>query len=251
MASRAFYMKQFYFSLCFFLFLNTIYSQNSVDNQAFFSKLDSIQGYKNLAILNGVAYRENFRTINEKHPYFNGREFQLGSLVYDDENFSNILLRYDIYQDILIATIKRSGEEVFIIELITDLVDSFSIGKHEFDNLRSVEGDGDPGFYEVLYSYDCLKVYKKERTKPLDKRDRSVVYYEFEELSTEYFVSTPNSFFEPGLSNLKDRYPDHKDALNDFFRSNRSQRRSNYEVFLRDLGKLLEEFDCATTKNQN
>ncbi|MCH4822286.1 hypothetical protein ML462_03790 [Gramella lutea] len=244
-------MKQFYLCLCFFFSLNIFYSQSSANNQAFFSKLDSIQGYKNLAILNGISYRENFRTINEKHPYFNGREFQLGSLVYDDEEFSNILLRYDIYQDILIATIKRSGEEVFIIELITDLVDSFSIGKHEFENLRSVEDGGDPGFYEVLYSYDCMKIYKKERTKPLDKRDRSVVYYEFEKLSTEYFISDSNSLLEPDLSDLKYRYPDQKDRLNDFFRSNRSQRRSNYEVFLRDLGNLIEEFDCKTKKNQS
>ncbi len=244
-------MKQFYLSLCFFLFLSALYSQSSPENRAFFAKLDSIQGYKNLSILNGIAYREDYRTINEKHPYFNGREFQSGSLVYDHEEFYNILLRYDIYQDKLIATIKRSGDEVFIIELISELVDSFNIGEHKFEKLGSTESGKPPGFYEVLYEYDCLKIYKKDRTKPLDKRDRSVVYYEFEKLSTEYFLSTSKGFFEPSLSNLKNQYPDYKDRLNEFFRSNRSQRRSNYEIFLRDLGKLVEEFECSTTKNLN
>ncbi len=240
-------MKQIYFTLFISLFLNALYPQSNSESKLF-AKLDSIQGYKNLALLNGIAYREEYRTLNEKHPYFNGRDFKNGSLVYDGQEFSNVKLRYDIFSDILIATIDRSGEEVFIIELISDLVTSFEINAHHFDNLRFANGDHDPGFYEILNEYDCLKIYKKARVKPLEKRDRSRAYYEFEKLSTDYYINTSNSFFEPSSSNLRDKYPEYKDRIRAFFKSNRSQRRSNYERFLKDLGVLIEEFECSNNQ---
>ena len=242
-------MKQIYLSLFFCLFLSTIFSQSASENRSLYAKLDSIQGYKNLPILNGIAYREEYRTINEKHPFFMDRDFHLGNLVYDGQEFSNVKLRYDIYSDFLIATIDRSAEEVFIIELIPDLIDSFNIGEHRFENLRFPEGGKNPGFYEMLYTGDCLKIYKKERVKPLQKRDRSRVYYEFEKQSSEYYIKTADSFFEPDISIVREQYPNNKDQIKDFFRSNRSQRRSNYEGFLRDLGIFIEKLECSTNLN--
>ena len=237
-------MKQYFCVITLFLAMTSGHAQNSTKD--LFHTLDSKQGFENLSILNGVAYKEQFRTINDKHSFYKGRDFYSGALDYDGEEYSNVQLRYDMFTGDVIVSVKGTGQEQYIYKLIPDLLEGFTIEGHKYVKLEFPEGDFDPGYFEALHEFKDVTIYKKQNFRPYQKRDRNVAYYEFERTSTDYLLRTGEGFYKLSSSDLEVLYPKYENQISDYFKANRSTRKRDYENFLRGLGRLIQDFESAT-----
>ena len=68
-----------------------------------FEVFDFFVGHTNSGVFDGVEYFEKYPVRNNKHKFFNSPNFQLGSLHYANEPYFQVALKYDVYDDLLIA----------------------------------------------------------------------------------------------------------------------------------------------------
>lgn len=231
---------------CIIIFSSCLHSQNDANIQSLYSNLDNSLGYNNLELLNGTAYFEKYRTLNEKHPYLDGREFHDGAVMYDGQYYAGLKLRYDMFSDRLIISIDRSGNGNRIIQLIPELIESFEINDKLF--VKRSAGDDGHAFYEELINSGCFKLFKKEKLSVQDRRDKSSLYYEFEIQRTNYYIDIQDSLIEPTLSNLINHFPQSENTIENLFKDQRKLRRSNYPAFLKNLMQLMEVSVCKRLK---
>ncbi len=104
----------------------------------------------NSSIYNGVVFERYWNTVGG-HPFFMSDQFLKGSLQYENGQYENILLQYDMHLDKLIA---RTYTNDVNLQLVSEKIQSFTIGSHQF--VRIVADSTKPaavrtGFYERLY----------------------------------------------------------------------------------------------------
>ena len=206
---------------------------------------DSILGYKNLSLLNGVEIINENRTLTDKHQFFIDRDFLKGDLIYRGEKYSNLNLRYDIFKDVLQVKLDKNVSGTLLMELIKAHVNSFSLNGSTFKNLVIDNREFDSGFYEVLFNERDLSLYKKRRLKRLDKEDKEFLYYEFQDLSNVYILYTPKTgYFEATTSRLRKKLPDCYTSFSDYIRKNRRIRKQDPDSYWRGLSSLINKSEC-------
>ena len=206
---------------------------------------DSILGYKNLSLLNGVEIINENRTLTDKHQFFIDRDFLKGDLIYRGEKYSNLNLRYDIFKDVLQVKLDKNVSGTLLMELIKAHVNSFSLNGSTFKNLVIDNREFDSGFYEVLFNERDLSLYKKRRLKRLDKEDKEFLYYEFQDLSNVYILYTPKTgYFEATTSRLRKKLPDCYTSFSDYIRKNRRIRKQDPDSYWKGLSSLINKSEC-------
>ena len=231
------------------IFLSILIVSNSLAqenvNEDLLVALNNKAGYKNLSLVNGVEYIELYRSINTEHQFFNGRDFYKGTLEYQGQFYKDIQLKYDIFRDILVAKLQRGVEGTLILELIKDHVRRFTIGEKNFINVQDPNLEITLGFYEIILVEDNLKILKKHRLNAIEKQDRSMAYYEFEKLDSQfYFVLDNSKYIEADKSDLLDFLPDCKEIILEQFKGKRSFLRQEPDLFWKELGKSINLSPC-------
>lgn len=230
------------FSLLFFLQIS--YHACSQTNENFYNFFDKYHQIRNQKIFNGIEYREIYRTINEKHSFLKGKEFYNASLYYDGEIYLDIPIRYDMFQDLIVIKVQIENGQVFIIQLNNLLLERFNVSQQTFVYNYFKDDNLEKGFYEVLLESDCATLWKKRKFKPSEKRDRSYLYYEFEELETQRILKFSNRNINLSRRELIENFPKHKEEVNSFFKKNRSLKKLNEDKFYKDLILMLSQLNC-------
>src|SRR4051812_35062599 len=91
----------------------------SQSEKLLYETFDNQFGPQNLGINNGTVHLNNDRSDNKTHRYYIQANYLQGDVNYDGQLYSNAKLKYDIYNDVLVA--KVSGENNTLgINLITE-----------------------------------------------------------------------------------------------------------------------------------
>ncbi|MFD0977594.1 hypothetical protein [Salinimicrobium gaetbulicola] len=234
--------------LLIFIFLHISYSASSqLDGSvlSFYSEMDKFHQIQNQRIVNGVEYRDLYRTINNKHSFLKGRDFQKALLFYNDQLFPEISIRYDFFRDIVVAKIQIENGQVYIIQLINDLLENFTVGQQKFINVTFDNKVFENGFYEILAKSDCASLLKKRRFRPLEKRDKSYMYYEFEEIDTQRIINISGNYIKASKKELIEMFPKNKGEIKEFYKKNRSLRKLNEDKFYQELTIILSKISCS------
>jgi hypothetical protein len=105
-----------------------------------------------------LDYRSN---IVKGHPYFQNDGFVAGTIVYDGIRYEQVPFVYDIVKDLVVIW---DAEHKYLIELMNEKVDSFSLNGYPFVHLsfppNTKPGIND-GFYRMIYD-GKTRVIKKE-----------------------------------------------------------------------------------------
>jgi hypothetical protein len=155
---------------------------------------------------NGLDY-QFFAPSIKGNAYFPGKEFQQGSLLYNHINYYNIGLIYDIVRGLVIP---KPFNNIFMFSLITDKVELFSIGTHNFKRIvaDTTNNTLETGFYEVLNMGKTEVLLKRntliEAGTPPERYFSEHFTYYIKHNSSYYKVSSKGSV----LSVLKDKKSD-------------------------------------------
>lgn len=233
--------KKTYSQFVFFIllvFYSNIYSQNIIED--FF---DNTVRKENLPLNNGIFYFNSFKTLNTHQYYLINKYFQ-GSLIFDNQIYNDVNLKYDIFNDAIIF--KPYGEsENFGIILIKEKVSQFTINNKKFINLSLTTKESIPkikGFYEENFKGTQFVFYVKHKK---DRRDfiKNQIFYSDFETYNEFLIFIKGEYFEiKGKKDLRILFPDFKNEINTFYSENSKLSKDNktefYEKIIRFIDRL-------------
>ncbi len=222
--------------LCF-LFTSFLLAQNNYSQSGYYTWYDDIVGIENTPLFNGVEYIEGYKTTRDNHKFFIDQSFYEGSVLYDGQPYYGISLKYDIYEDELIANLESEAQKS-LLQLIKDKVAAFSIGSHQFVQIKDVDAEskGIVGYHETLAQNSLGILYKKHRKKRVKKEDKRILYFEFFDTKSDYVVLIDGTYHWVNSKNdFYELFPEIRKELKSFLSTNDALRRSNKEQQLKAL----------------
>ncbi|MEX1381774.1 hypothetical protein [Lutibacter sp.] len=229
--------KQIIVFFFFTLSSNAFYGQTYSNQKTYYKWFDGVVGVGNTDIYNGIQYKRDYNTINKNHEYFLSSDFINGTVVYSNQPYFDVALKYDIYNDDIIAQLPSFNSYNTIL-LIQQKVKSFSINDHNFVKLSTVNGIG---FYEILFEGLEINIYKKYEKTLKKLLDKDFVYDVFKGKET-YLLYYNNKYYQiKSKSSVLKVLPKHKKNINIFYKNNKDLKKTNYDLFLSELSNYLSD----------
>lgn len=220
-----------------------IHSQTNSDIQLY-TKFDSIVGKENLGLNNGTLHTNQYKTINDNNMYFITDKYSVENVVYDNQPYYNVNLKYDIYRDQIVCN--PYGQADYIgINLIPDKIISFSFRGKNFVNLsleKKPNQDYIKGYYEEITIGNQINLFIKYHKNILEVISNEFIYYTFSE-TNNFIVKYKDIFY---ITNTKKEitrvFPQFKNEINSYFNKNKSVEKSNKIIFTQNLLTQINGF---------
>lgn len=231
--------------------VSNVHAQLDLVSKNHYVWFDNVVGSGNLGIYNGTIFVETFKTQLNNHRFLLDDNYHLGNLVYDNQPYFNIYLKYDIHEDELIAKLTDKKNFIFI-KLIKEKISFFEIinseklivsEKYSFINISNklnVIKKPSNSFYQILFESDRVTLLKKNFKKRGNKIVGNFVYSKFS--NQNYFVILKDGDYSliNSRNDIVKLFPNQKKNVKFFYRKNRKLHRRNKEVF---YIKLLENLN--------
>jgi len=233
------------FTVLIFIFSSSSLSAQDIknyDEEKYYSWFDKQVGLENTSINNGIRYKELYRVKNNKHKFYKNPSFIIGDIIYDDQPYFNIEMKYDLFDDQIIVNLtQETGKSMF--QLIKEKVNYFTLDNRNFINIfeKKVNNSSNylNGFYEILIKNETLILYKKHKKIRIKQLENSIVYSEFKD-SNEFYIFSNNDYnIIKSKVDLIRVFPNYKKEINSFYKDNRILLKSDYDLFLINASKYL------------
>jgi hypothetical protein len=239
MSSRRFNLLKISFSTILLFIAYNSQSQND-SAASLHDWYDSKVGKENLDINNGKILL-NYDIILKNNDRFYFNNYTLGSIVYDNQPYNNVLLNYDVNNDDLI--IKPYGEnDKMPIVLNKSKVNSFKVNGKNYINLDLKKTDNElsiSGFYEEVLINNKINFYIKHKKDRRQIINDNLVFDDFTTI-TSYTIQYKNQFYKiTNKKSLTTIFPELKKTINEYYSNNDSIEKSNKNKFLEDLFKYI------------
>ena len=177
---------------------NSVAQESNAAN--FLSVLDKHVSKMDTELFRGELYVEKHPVRNDNHKFFGEGTFSLGSILFDDQKYYDVNLKYDVYGDQVLIHHEQLPMSM-VIQLDNARVHQFSLDNRVFVNTSFTTNNKEEisGFIETLYEGEMLQVYKKH-VKKIYRRLEGKLFYEFKN-DANYYVNYNDEYYE--LKNLK------------------------------------------------
>jgi len=199
---------------------------------------DSVIGIENTGIYKGTSYVELYRVINEKHKFFEAADFTSGEVIYDNQPYFDLQLKYDLFQDRLLVA-HPVGNSTQVMILIKDKIKKFALNGASFVNTSKLSSRQNRGFCEVLAQKENSWLLKKYYKRPIKKLDKGSTYYEFRE-ATGYVLLHEDEFYD--IRNARDLFavfPEQKNEIRQFAKDYAALRKNDEDGYMTSVVQRL------------
>jgi len=232
----------FLISILFTCFSTSIHGQTA--NNSLYEAFDKTVGKNNSGLNNGKIHLNTLRQINDTHRYFGIDKYRTGNVIYDNQEYTGVSLKYDVLNDVLIS--KVNGENNTIgINLIRDKTAAFYLDGKKFVNLNF----GNPtvpsfvnGFYEEYTENSKLALFTKFSKTKVEVLQNDGVFYRFEQ-NIEYILGYQGNYYR--INSAKDAIrilPEQEKNINDYYGMNAAMERTDKPMFMKNLIKYISNF---------
>jgi len=234
-------LKKKSLSILFFgLFLNisSIHSQSS-NKTSVYNWFDKTTNKESLPINNGKLHTNFDKIIGTVDRYYNS-EFASGNLGYEEQEYFDVQLKYDIYKDEII--LKSPGEGLIEINLIKENVQYFKLLDKKFINLnidKKLPANARGGYYEesvIGKKFTFYIKHYKDKKEILKGTETFIDYYN----KNEFVLFTHGKYTNVDSKNeLLKLFPNDKNKINDYYLMNRNLRKENEARFMENLMRYI------------
>lgn len=230
------------------LFFLALFLLNSIDvrsqEETLFTWFDDTLGLENSGIFNGVEFIDTYNLLEDQHRFFQVETYRSGWISYDNQKYFDIPIKYDLFEDQLIAKVISKEGGANQILLLNEKIDNFKIDETYFERIQSNKNSEltPSGFYELLTEINQLKLYKKHQKKVKKVLKNNSVYYKFMTVKPEYFVLTDDDFFVvKKKKDLISRFPDSKSILSDLRWNSKNTEQKDKQLIsaIHQLSKII------------
>lgn len=228
-------------SILLFLIFSISYAQKNTSNSQNLAFFDSIVGKENTEFFNGKRYIEKLPTTEINFPFFKTSKFLKGSIIYDNQQFFNLDLKYDLISDQLIAKLPNNNN-FFLISLVNERISSFTIDNNSFVNINDNEkllSLGYKGYFQLLHDGNTLDLYIKH-IKTVKKKIDKKVNYSYKE-NNVHLIQFGTDFYR--IKTIKDIIkilPEKKKDIRNYQNSFRTLQKTIPDLFYKNLIEFLD-----------
>jgi hypothetical protein len=169
-------------------------------------------------LFNGRLWRNLYYQVKGDQFLFT-REFLPGTIYMNSKVFTNVNIRYDIFNDELSIPTSRTTA----LQINKEMIDSFSIAfqgeKYRFDRYEEDSLKGVKGYMQVLYKGKCALYIKYKKEIELLAVDK--IYDKFYQLEKIWFVRNGEAFAFSGKKELMKIMGDQKITIKDYVKKNK------------------------------
>ncbi|WP_139344254.1 hypothetical protein [Cellulophaga omnivescoria] len=216
-------------------------------DEAIYRWFDKQIGLENTLLYNGYlddgdAYFEKENAYKDSHRYYNQFDFYEGSLIYDNQFFNNINIKYDLFEESLLLTLKNSDNNLRTIRPLNNKVKSFSIDDKYFVNIDFLENNGEvlKGYAELLLNTANFNFYRKHFKQKNEVWSTGKLQYKFSYKSQD-FLYYKNEFIRINKSRqLFKIFPEYKKVIKEYS-NGKMNNDKNTIVLLKRLNMLMSK----------
>ncbi|MEE9363370.1 MAG: hypothetical protein V3U92_12300 [Cellulophaga sp.] len=237
-------LKNLFISFLFLFIIISVNSQTTIGEKELYKWFDTTIGHENTGLIDGLEYHDIYKTRNGNHKFYLSSSYQIGNISYNGQRYFDVEMKYDILDDQIIIKIPTQTKS-YIIQLIKEKIDSFSIKDSKFISIDNLTNHND-GFYEVIYKSSNLAFYKKNiKTSYKHYSGRSIVY-SFKN-KDEYLLYFKSKYYKSKKSKnfLIKLLPKYIKNINLFYKSQSELLNTNYAFFMK---KLMTELNNTISK---
>jgi hypothetical protein len=205
------------------IFPCTIYAQNTDTNLVSKQLKSAGQYYINKIadqsrLLNGIKYLPYRNQDYTGNGYYNTTELQKAYIKYDDVDFYDIPVLYDLHKDLLIL---RRRDDQGYMSLLNSKLDKFIVNNHTFIKIvaDSAEKTIKTGFYDVLHDGNMELLAK--RTKAIEQEKSAITIRNLFVPYTKYFLHKEKAYYDiSGKRDMLKVLKDKKQELEQYIKAN-------------------------------
>ena len=204
--------------------------------------IDQAIGLENTELYNGTKYVEYYRTINENHKFFESNDFLIGSIVYRNQYYDNVLLKYDLDADDILLDISHLNKFP-VLKLYKNSISKFNLKDRNFINIGDKTSNITKGFHELLWFSADLKFLKKHHKQKLKRFSTKFVHYEFFDDSGYFFEYNNQIHPLNKKGDLLKVFPDFRKEINQLYNKRlvKINPKENYILIFGELQKSIEK----------
>lgn len=230
----------FFLTICMFLLSNTkIYSQNNIEDL-----FDNVVGKENLPLNNGPFYFNTFKILNS-HQFYHVNKYLQGSLIYENQYYNTVNLKYDNYRDALIF--KPYGEsENFGVILLKEKVFQFTLNNRNFINLGLITKDSlknVKGYYEENVIGKDFTFYIKHKKEKRELIKNQITYSDFDIYNEFLLLSNKNYYSISSKKDIITLFPKYKKEINTFYNENSKLAKDNKTEFYEKIFRFIDNLN--------
>ena len=222
----------------FSLFIShSLFAQTNNSNLVYNFHDHSI-GAENLSLNNGKIHTNYDITLNNENRYLETSNFVTGNLNYNNQDYFNQKLKYDILKDELVFSPTNESEYIKV-NVIKENICSFFIYNKKFIRLNDKEFNG---FFEEHFAGVDKTLYIKHYKEAQDLIKNTKVYSQYF-YKQKYILEYKNVFIEiNSRRSVVKIFPEYESKINDFFESNDKLKKENETKFMENLIKFINNF---------
>lgn len=220
------------------IFWSTIcFTQNlsitGTNNKTQYKWFDSIIRQVNLDLNTGSKYLNTLNTAKNNHQYYLSEAFQLGNVIYNEQPYFDVKLKYDIHFDELIIQLVLKNQYQSLI-LDKSKIQEFSINNKIFTPIS--DKNNTIIFVEELKKGEII-LYKKHYKKEVIKKEGKQQYSHL--IDDNYYVINyrDNLVIIKSKKDLKKLFPNIDKEINKLYRKLKSSKNKD-ETMINFITKI-------------
>ncbi len=227
------------FLLLFSLFTSSfLFSQNEPSNEEYYKVYDSFSSNQNNDLINGQEYIDlYYRNLRrDNHKFYNSDSFLEGSVVYRNQPYYGVKLKYDLLHDLII--LESINQKVNHLSLNSESVTEFILEDSKFvrlPNKKDLEGFYRNGFFKEIYNSDNYTFYTKCIKDKSEVINDNLVKYTFRDKDIQVLLYKDNFYRINKIKNLISVLPFEKKEIKSFYKKNKKQYKKDREQFYKRL----------------
>lgn len=228
--------------ILFFLFINCCFTYLSyaqkVNHKEINKAYDDLVQQNNTGLFDGPEFQDIYLTNSNSNRYFDQFDFSKGSVVYNDQKYFDVFMKYDIFDDQIIV---RSDDDLnlFKVNLNSENITEFTIQDRRFVSIPALNDINNTKFYEIAYKGENSILYIKHRKEIKETTINYTLRYDFQEKN--YYVLFINKSYQSfeSVKELKKILSQREKQIQSFYKIHKDIYKSNIDQFMIDLIKNL------------
>lgn len=226
-----------YSQIVIILLATVIANAQTTSKDKIYKTYDQLVSLDNTSLFNGTEFTDLFLNTNGTFRYLGGFDYAKGSVVYKDQYFTDVLLKYDVFEDDLL-TKSNDNLSIFEVKLIPEFVSEFKLHDRRFVRMTVF---GKSEFFELAYEGNSIDLYVKHKMKKREKALKSGVQYSFKPINYYIFKYKENYIKVESINELRRALPEVKDDIKDFRHTYKTLYKQDRDGFMTKLAAYLNK----------